>query len=209
MGSQRVGHDWVTLTFTAGEVERRHDRSHGWVYWEPRGMATYSSILAWRIPWREEPGRLQSTRSQRVGPDWVTKPFTFHEGKRTSASAAHFSDDAYKDVTPTPRGSTSVVKQHPRGWQAISWQRRPKSAHRDFFSSGECVKASRSVSWSWEVREACGKEQQTQRDRPSGQGDLEWAPWAVTGSNNEDLQEVFFIECDPFRIAFTHSYFFI
>ena len=32
-------------------------------------MATYSSILAWRIPWMEEPGGLQSTGSQRVGHD--------------------------------------------------------------------------------------------------------------------------------------------
>ena len=31
------------------------------------GMAVQSSILAWRIPWMEEPGRLQSTGSQRVG----------------------------------------------------------------------------------------------------------------------------------------------
>ena len=30
-------------------------------------MATHSSILAWRIPWTEEPGGLQSTGSQRVG----------------------------------------------------------------------------------------------------------------------------------------------
>ena len=30
-------------------------------------MATHSSILAWRIPWREEPGRLQYMGSQRVG----------------------------------------------------------------------------------------------------------------------------------------------
>ena len=30
-------------------------------------MATHSSILAWRIPWMEEPGRPQSTGSQRVG----------------------------------------------------------------------------------------------------------------------------------------------
>ena len=36
------------------------------------GMATHSSILAWRIPWTEEPGRLQSMGSQRVGP----KPFS-------------------------------------------------------------------------------------------------------------------------------------
>ena len=31
------------------------------------GMATYSSILAWRIPWTEEPGGLQSIGSHRVG----------------------------------------------------------------------------------------------------------------------------------------------
>ena len=34
-----------------------------------KGMATNSSILAWRIPWTEEPGRLQSMGSQRVGHD--------------------------------------------------------------------------------------------------------------------------------------------
>ena len=32
-----------------------------------KGMATHSSILAWRIPWKEEPGGLQSMGSQRVG----------------------------------------------------------------------------------------------------------------------------------------------
>ena len=35
-------------------------------------MATHSSIPAWRIPWTEEPGGLQSTGSQRVGHDWAT-----------------------------------------------------------------------------------------------------------------------------------------
>ena len=35
------------------------------------GMATHSRILAWRIPWTEEPGRLQSMRSQRVGHGWA------------------------------------------------------------------------------------------------------------------------------------------
>ena len=34
------------------------------------GMATHSSILAWKIPWTEEPGGLQSIGSQRVGHDW-------------------------------------------------------------------------------------------------------------------------------------------
>ena len=36
-------------------------------------MATHSSVLAWRIPWTEEPGGLQSKGSQGVGLDWVTK----------------------------------------------------------------------------------------------------------------------------------------
>ena len=34
-----------------------------------KGMSTHSSILAWRIPWTEESGRLQSMGSQRVGHD--------------------------------------------------------------------------------------------------------------------------------------------
>ena len=34
-----------------------------------KATAPHSSTLAWRIPWREEPGRLQSMGSQRVGPD--------------------------------------------------------------------------------------------------------------------------------------------
>ena len=34
-----------------------------------KGVATHSSILAWRIPWTEEPGKLQSMGSQNVGHD--------------------------------------------------------------------------------------------------------------------------------------------
>ena len=34
-----------------------------------KGMATHSSIVAWKIPWTEEPGRLQSMELQRVGHD--------------------------------------------------------------------------------------------------------------------------------------------
>ena len=41
------------------------------------GMASHSSILAWRIPWREEPDGLQSMRSQRVGYDRATNTLTF------------------------------------------------------------------------------------------------------------------------------------
>ena len=38
-----------------------------------KGMATHSGILAWRIPWTEEPGGRQSTGSQRVDHNPVTK----------------------------------------------------------------------------------------------------------------------------------------
>ena len=41
-------------------------RSLGWEDTPEKGMATHSSILAWRIPWTEEPGGIQSMGSQRV-----------------------------------------------------------------------------------------------------------------------------------------------
>ena len=42
-------------------------------------MVTHSSILAWRILWTEQPGRLQSTGSQRVRHDWATSLFTIRQ----------------------------------------------------------------------------------------------------------------------------------
>ena len=41
-------------------------------------MATHSSVLAWRIPWIEEPGGLQSRGSQRAEHNGATNTFTFH-----------------------------------------------------------------------------------------------------------------------------------
>ena len=52
-------------------------------HWE-KALATYSSILAWKIPWTEEPGGLQSRGSRRVGHDWATSLslFTFMHWRR-------------------------------------------------------------------------------------------------------------------------------
>ena len=49
-----------------------------------KAMAPHSSTLAWKIPWTEEPGRLQSMGSRRVGHDWTTSPslFTFMHWRR-------------------------------------------------------------------------------------------------------------------------------
>ena len=58
----------------AQSVKNPHAMLETWVQslgWEDleKGMATHSSILAWRIPWTEEPGGLQFMGSQRVGQD--------------------------------------------------------------------------------------------------------------------------------------------
>jgi len=51
-------------------------QSLGWEDPLEKEMATHSSILAWRIPWTEEPSGLQSVGLQRVGHDWMTNIFT-------------------------------------------------------------------------------------------------------------------------------------
>ena len=52
-------------------------RSLNWEDPLEKGMATHCSILAWRIPWTEEPAGLQSMGSHRVGHDWATNTFTY------------------------------------------------------------------------------------------------------------------------------------
>ena len=53
-----------------------------------KGMAIHSSILTWRTPWTEEPGRLQSMGSQRVGQDWLTNTLERICIKQPAAPAA-------------------------------------------------------------------------------------------------------------------------
>ena len=57
----------------------------GFIEFGEKAMAPHSSTLAWKIPWTEEPGRLQSMGSLRVGLDWVTSLslFTFMHWRRT------------------------------------------------------------------------------------------------------------------------------
>ena len=51
-------------------------QSLGWEDPLEKGMATHSSILAWRMPWTEEPHRLQSIASHRVGHNWSRWAYT-------------------------------------------------------------------------------------------------------------------------------------
>ena len=66
---------WDCSSLVAQTVKRLSAMLETWVRslgWEDpleKEMATHSSTLAWKIPWTEEPGRLQSVWSQRVGHD--------------------------------------------------------------------------------------------------------------------------------------------
>ena len=72
--------DWASLVAQMVKnlplVRNTWVQSLGWEDPLEKGMATHSSILAWRIPWTEEPGRLPPMGSQKVGHDWVTNTFT-------------------------------------------------------------------------------------------------------------------------------------
>ena len=86
MGSQRVRHDWATFTFTfslgGSDCKELPATPETWVRSLGREgplekeMATRNSILAWKIPWTEEPGGLQSMGSHRIWHDQVTNTFT-------------------------------------------------------------------------------------------------------------------------------------
>ena len=78
-------------------------------------MATHSSILAWRIPWTEEPGGLQSTGSQRVGHDWAT---SLSLSKKTRDS---FPGGSVVKKPPANAGDVSLI----RGWSHVPWALRP------------------------------------------------------------------------------------
>ena len=53
-------------------------QSLGWEDSLEKGMATHSSILAWEVPWTEEPGELQFMGSQRAGHDRATNSSLSH-----------------------------------------------------------------------------------------------------------------------------------
>ena len=87
MGSQRVGHNWATslsaliglprwLSSKESACQCKETQETGFDPGSGRslkeGMSTHSSILAWKIPWTEKPGRLQPMGLQRVGHDWAT-----------------------------------------------------------------------------------------------------------------------------------------
>ena len=82
-------------------------RSPGWEDLLEKEMATHSSTLAWRIPWTEEPGGLQSMGSQRVGHDCVTKFHFSMKGIRHMHTHIPYPLDVPFMARPQSRPSTS------------------------------------------------------------------------------------------------------
>ena len=85
-------------------MQETHVRSLGWNDTVEKGMATQSSILAWRIPWTEEPGELESMGSQRIRHDWSTKTFRI---------LLSFLDEGQEWNAGWTRGLNILVSQNP------------------------------------------------------------------------------------------------
>ena len=104
-------------------------------------MATHSSTLAWKTPWAEEPGRLQSTGSRRVGHNWVTSLslFTFLQWRRK--------------WQPTPVFLPGESQGWGRWWAAIygvtQSRTRLKRLSSSSSSQGYCFSSSHV--WMWEL----------------------------------------------------------
>ena len=73
---------WFTVLISA--LQQSDCYTHIYIHIAEKAMAPHSSTLAWKILWMEEPGRLQSMGSLRVGHDWATSlsPFTFMYWRR-------------------------------------------------------------------------------------------------------------------------------
>ena len=110
---------WAALQGFPGGASGKEPEMRVWsVCWQDpleEGMGTHSSILAWRVPWTEEPGRLQSMGSQRARHEWSNSA-------RTHARAAleHKAKPAiytlhYNIYCPVEFDWKNIVSSHPRG----------------------------------------------------------------------------------------------
>ena len=85
-------------------------------------MAPHSSTLAWKIPWTEEPGGLQSMGSLRLGHDWVTSLSLFHFHVLEKEMATHSSVLAWRiPVMGEPGGLSSMgLKRVGHDWSDLA-----------------------------------------------------------------------------------------
>ena len=108
-----------------------------------KGMATQSCILAWRVPWKEEPGSLQSMGSQRVRHDWATNTF------KVSLFCIRITDSLFCTVE-----TNNIVKQLYSNKKIKEWK-----------WEGSCngSKARKDVGWRRGLQGTWGKERRKSR----------------------------------------------
>ena len=124
-------------------------------------MASHSSTLAWKIPWTEEPGRLQSMRSLRVGHDWATSLLTFHFHALEKEMATHSSILAWRIPGTGEPGGLPSMGLHKVGhdWSDLAAATEPKvdvyRVKRDFtyISCVSLVPFCRWLAWSTDKNE--------------------------------------------------------
>ena len=112
-------------------------------------MTPHSSTPAWKIPWTEEPGRLQSIGSLRVGHDWATSVFTFHFPALEKEMATHSSVLAWRIPGTGEPGGLPSMGSHRVGHD---WSDLAAAAGFFWTSSGICFR-----SWNWRWSWAGGK----------------------------------------------------
>ena len=118
-----------------------------------KAMAPHSSTLAWKIPWKEEPGGLQSMGSLRVGHDWATSlslfTFTFHFHPLEKEMATHSSVLAWRIPGTREPGRLPSMRLHRVKHDWSEW------------AAAECLRvhhekkrwAGRSTDWNQDCRE--------------------------------------------------------
>ena len=97
-----------------------------------KGMATHSSILAWRIPWTEEPGGLQSMVSQRVGHNWATNTHFINQFQNT-----HTPVHVFLSLLRTP---LSIILVYSQGPESTAFLLRLTHAHLPVWSGNTSIK---------------------------------------------------------------------
>ena len=86
-------------------------------------MATHSSILAWSIPWTEEPGRLQSTGTQRFGHNWATNTITSQSWRQYgTGEQIPRSVDENTGSRNTLTNTVNFWLTTSRRWEGIQWR---------------------------------------------------------------------------------------
>ena len=104
-------------------------------------VATCSSILAWKIPWTEEPGGLQFMESQRVRHDWATEPTNTHTHTHTHTSLKHLPLE--RPFRPFPQ--STPLGHHRAGWAPCVYSSFPLAIYFTYVSVYMSVFVSQSV----------------------------------------------------------------